>query len=235
MRKLLLATTALAALVVTPALAADMAAPVYKAPPPPAPVWSWTGFYIGVNAGWKGINSAGMTSAPNDAATVGFNTACIAAGACPQNYGNASGNGFIGGGQVGYNWQIQNYVVWRWRLTLMAPARAPRVISQSPRRASFHLTAPNRPAKTTSVRCAAVSAYSRRPRFWLTSRAVMHTAPLIGVGPEAFRDLGRPGPVALPTLFRAGPLAAVSSGRWVTDSCSVPNTFTSGLMAAIHS
>lgn len=111
MRKLLLATTALAALVVTPALAADMAAPVYKAPPPPAPVWSWTGFYIGVNAGWKGINSAGMTSAPNDAATVGFNTACIAAGACPQNYGNASGNGFIGGGQVGYNWQIQNYVV----------------------------------------------------------------------------------------------------------------------------
>jgi outer membrane immunogenic protein len=52
MRKLLLATTALAALVVTPALAADMAAPVYKAPPPPAPIFSWTGFYIGLNGGY---------------------------------------------------------------------------------------------------------------------------------------------------------------------------------------
>jgi outer membrane immunogenic protein len=111
MRKLLVAAAALAALVGSPALAADMAAPVYKAPIPPAPVWSWTGFYIGVNAGWKGINSAGMTSAPNDAATAGFNGACITAGACPQNYGNASGNGFIGGGQIGYNWQIQNYLV----------------------------------------------------------------------------------------------------------------------------
>jgi outer membrane immunogenic protein len=111
MRKLLVVSAALAALVGSPALAADMAAPVYKAPPPPAPVWSWTGFYIGVNAGWKGINSAGMASAPNDAATAGFNAGCIAAGACPQNYGNASGNGFIGGGQVGYNWQFQNYLV----------------------------------------------------------------------------------------------------------------------------
>jgi outer membrane immunogenic protein len=112
MNRLLIAGVALTALIGTPALAADMAAPVYKAPPPPpAPVYSWTGFYIGLNAGWKGINGAGMTSAPNDAATVGFNTACITAGACPQNYGNANGNGFIGGGQIGYDWQIQNYVL----------------------------------------------------------------------------------------------------------------------------
>jgi outer membrane immunogenic protein len=111
MKRLLIAGAALAALIGTPALAADMAAPVYKAPPPLAPVYSWTGFYIGVNAGWKGIEGAGMTSTPNDAATLGFNAACIAAGACPQNYGNASGSGFIGGGQVGYNWQIQNFVV----------------------------------------------------------------------------------------------------------------------------
>jgi outer membrane immunogenic protein len=111
MKRLLIATAALAALLGSPAFGADMAAPVYKAPTPPPPAWSWTGFYIGVNAGWKGINGAGMTSAPNDAATTAFNTACITAGACPQNYGNASGHGFIGGGQIGYNWQIQNYLV----------------------------------------------------------------------------------------------------------------------------
>ena len=29
-----------------------MAAPVYKAPPPVAPVWSSTGFYVGLNGGY---------------------------------------------------------------------------------------------------------------------------------------------------------------------------------------
>ncbi len=57
MKKLLIAGAALAALIGTPALAADMAAPVYKAPPPLAPMFSWTGFYVGVNGG-----SAGATS-----------------------------------------------------------------------------------------------------------------------------------------------------------------------------
>ena len=33
------------------ASAADMSRPVYKAPPPAAPVWSWTGFYIGAHLG----------------------------------------------------------------------------------------------------------------------------------------------------------------------------------------
>jgi outer membrane immunogenic protein len=51
MKKLLIAGAALAALIVTPALAADMAV---KAPPAPvaATVFSWTGFYIGAEAGW---------------------------------------------------------------------------------------------------------------------------------------------------------------------------------------
>ena len=43
MKKLLFASAALAAFIGTSAFAADMAAPVYKAPPPAAPVWSWTG------------------------------------------------------------------------------------------------------------------------------------------------------------------------------------------------
>jgi outer membrane immunogenic protein len=41
MKKILIATAALATLIGTPALAADIA---LKAPPPaPVPVWSWTG------------------------------------------------------------------------------------------------------------------------------------------------------------------------------------------------
>jgi outer membrane immunogenic protein len=100
----------LAAAPLSRATAADMAV---KAPPPPAPVYSWTGFYFGGNAGWQGIAGAGMSSAPNDAVTAGALGLgpCIAANSCPQNYGSASGSGFIGGVQAGYNWQLQNYLV----------------------------------------------------------------------------------------------------------------------------
>src|SRR4051794_41761522 len=54
MKKLLLATVALVALGATvPALAADLAArPYTKAPPPVmAPIYNWTGFYIGGDGG----------------------------------------------------------------------------------------------------------------------------------------------------------------------------------------
>ena len=50
MKKILLAAAALTALAAAPAMAADLARPepVYKAPPPPpAPVYIWTGCYVG--------------------------------------------------------------------------------------------------------------------------------------------------------------------------------------------
>jgi outer membrane immunogenic protein len=51
MKKFLLATVALAALVAMPAGAADLSRPLYKAPPPPIRVFSWTGCYVGGNVG----------------------------------------------------------------------------------------------------------------------------------------------------------------------------------------
>jgi outer membrane immunogenic protein len=89
-------------LVGTPALAADMAV---SAPPPPAPVYSWTGAYVGGNVGygWGNNTGAGWTSFTDPG---GF------AGVAP--YFAAGGNvlpavhprGVVGGGQVGYDWQI---------------------------------------------------------------------------------------------------------------------------------
>src|SRR5437016_8347151 len=54
MKKLYLTAIGIAALgLATPASAADMAARPYKAPPPVlAPIYDWTGFYIGDNGGW---------------------------------------------------------------------------------------------------------------------------------------------------------------------------------------
>ena len=49
MRTIAIGVTTITALIATHAMAADMAV---KAPPPaPAPVYNWTGWYVGVNAG----------------------------------------------------------------------------------------------------------------------------------------------------------------------------------------
>ena len=46
---------AIAGLVGTPAFAADL--PVKAPPPPPAPIYSWTGFYVGGNVGYSWGNA----------------------------------------------------------------------------------------------------------------------------------------------------------------------------------
>jgi outer membrane immunogenic protein len=116
MKKLLLSGVVLTALAL-PALAADLPrkAPAYQ-PPPPPPVYSWTGFYVGLNAGVhcfaeKDINvaSVGVFNPP------GFNPDIMnqaAAGATTSL--SSSGNdrcGGIGGGQIGYNWQFSNWLI----------------------------------------------------------------------------------------------------------------------------
>jgi outer membrane immunogenic protein len=92
-------------LVAAPAFAADLAvkAPVYKAPPPP--VFTWTGFYVGGNVGWAG--GGGATSfAPGTAFTNQF----FAANEFPTSL-SSSPSAVMGGGQIGYNWQITQWVL----------------------------------------------------------------------------------------------------------------------------
>ena len=54
MKRLLIASVSLLAFSATTASAADIRRPVYRAPPPLPPIWSWTGCYIGahVGGGW---------------------------------------------------------------------------------------------------------------------------------------------------------------------------------------
>ncbi|KRE02462.1 hypothetical protein ASE61_14295 [Bosea sp. Root670] len=91
MKKYLLASVAALGLVAAGAAsAADLpsrkgpiAAPVYM---PPA--FTWTGFYVGANAGygWGNVNAGGFA-----------------------NVGDL--DGFVGGGQIGYNYQMGQFVV----------------------------------------------------------------------------------------------------------------------------
>jgi outer membrane immunogenic protein len=101
---LLCAAAAVAALS-APAAAADMRMPM-KAPPPIAAIFSWTGFYIGVNGG--GAFGAGH----NAIVTETFNGALFTSGTWPGsgNFGKLDPSGGFGGGQIGYNYQVSNWV-----------------------------------------------------------------------------------------------------------------------------
>ena len=102
MKKLLLATAALMALgVAAPASAADM--PVKAAPPPPvAPIYNWTGFYIGAHVGgaWSDTDWFYACCATN----------LLIAAPCGLAQGGHSGSSWLAGGQVGFNYQVGRFV-----------------------------------------------------------------------------------------------------------------------------
>jgi outer membrane immunogenic protein len=83
---------------VSSANAADMPvkAPVYKAPMM-APLYNWTGFYIGLNAGYSWGRQDNDLVATATGTTIFSNSDHL--------------NGFIGGGQIGYNWQVNQWVL----------------------------------------------------------------------------------------------------------------------------
>jgi outer membrane immunogenic protein len=98
-----------AAFIGGPVLAADL--PSRKAPLPtyyePAPIATWTGSYVGLNAGgtFGGSDNIDVTTA---SLGPGFSPAYGAAG---TGTGNSNFGGFIGGGQIGYSYQFSPAVV----------------------------------------------------------------------------------------------------------------------------
>jgi outer membrane immunogenic protein len=101
MKKLLLSGVAFVGLAAAPAFAADLSTPPFYKAPPPVPVFSWTGCYIGGSIGggyaWNTNTNTVNTSAFGD----------LAPG---QGFAQSS-SGFVGGGQVGCNYQLARFVV----------------------------------------------------------------------------------------------------------------------------
>ncbi|MFG1383532.1 outer membrane protein [Xanthobacter versatilis] len=98
MKRLLLATVAFAALS-APAMAADLATKYPVKAVAVAPVFSWTGFYIGANVGYGGDKFTfdeveSYNGYPYYATSTSLNS-----------------SGFFAGGQIGYNYQFANNVV----------------------------------------------------------------------------------------------------------------------------
>ena len=103
MRKFLFASSAIAALMLAaPASAADLRVKA-RPLPPPAPVFSWTGFYFGAHVGgaW-GTTELTLKSISSDGFAVSGFSVPIS---------QTQTNGFLGGVQGGYNWQIAPWAV----------------------------------------------------------------------------------------------------------------------------
>ncbi len=111
MKKLLLGISALV-ISTASASAADLARSYVKAPPP-VPVLSWTGFYVGINGG--GVWTDGPSMTYTDLANTGntFNSYV------PSTLNASSSRGIVGL-HAGYNWQTSpNWVIgiegdWDW-------------------------------------------------------------------------------------------------------------------------
>jgi outer membrane immunogenic protein len=97
MKSFLLATVGLVALVgiAAPASAADMAVKARPPAPVVAPIYDWTGFYIGANGGWGQSRNCWDFV---DAFGVAFAEGCN------------SRSGGLAGGQIGYRWQANQWV-----------------------------------------------------------------------------------------------------------------------------
>jgi outer membrane immunogenic protein len=98
LNKHLLASVAVAALIVaSPARAADLP---LKAPPPAAPPWTWSGFYVGGHGGCAWGHDA--TTSVNDPFFFGKFPTFSVPGFDPK--------GCLGGFQAGANWQTANII-----------------------------------------------------------------------------------------------------------------------------
>ena len=81
-------------------------------PPPPPPPPEWTGFYVGLNAGgtWSSDNRI-TTATFNETNTQGFRSLGFASAALATTGVGVENSGFIGGGQWGYNYQWNNWLI----------------------------------------------------------------------------------------------------------------------------
>jgi len=111
-KKLALAVAAVSVIFAGAASAADLPAKTYtKAPPPVAPVFSWTGFYVGGDVGGFWDHESAITAA----VPAGFGAPAVAGaglagfGMLPVSH-NLKHSGVLGGLYAGYNWQAAAWV-----------------------------------------------------------------------------------------------------------------------------
>ena len=134
------------------AMAADLSRPVYKAPPAGAlPVtYDWTGFYVGGHIGYGWADKSWQD-------LVGFGTVSHKA------------DGFLGGGQAGFNYQTGMFVLGVEGDVSWADIKGGSNLGPRDRRAARRDV---QHATSTSPRPSPAASVSRSTAGWSTARAV---------------------------------------------------------------
>ena len=99
-RKLSLLAAAFLSSAIAPTSAADLPRAAYTSVPP---IYSWSGFYVGVSAGYTVANRDHLNFTGTDTGADGLGT-MLGLGLLPSAV-TLQPDGIIGGGQIGYNWQ----------------------------------------------------------------------------------------------------------------------------------
>jgi outer membrane immunogenic protein len=193
MKKILWTLVGLAVVAVTaPASAADL---FVKAPP--APVYSWTGWYAGVNVGYSWGKAKSDYYDPNFGAYTGGTPIPSSNNPLSQKL-----DGLIGGGQVGYNWQVNP----TWVLGLEAD------IQGSGERGTASFSDPFGIGTDCDIKCSNVSGTMKAAIDWFGTVR------------------GRAGFLISPTtlLYGTGGVAfgGIKASGTITDACSNPNACT---------
>ena len=222
MKKLLLTATALIGFAaINAASAADLA---LKAPPP-APVYSWTGFYIGANVGYSWGKAKSFYDDPNFGAFGGGTPV-------PPSFNPLSQklDGVIGGGQIGYNWQVDK----SWVLGLEAD------IQGSGERGSASFSDPYSVGTDCDIFCSTVSGTMKVALDWFgTARArvgvlVTPTTMLYGTGGLAFGGINASGTITDACFSGAPRLVPLHRGDSTTRRSSSVGLRAQGLKASFQ-
>ncbi len=214
MKKVLLALLGLAAVGVTaPAFAADLMP--LKAPPPP-PVYSWTGWYAGVNVGYSWGRGTSVYDDPN------LSTAPITTPPVNVNPMSERIDGIIGGGQIGYNWQVDP----KWVLGLEAD------IQGSGERGTGSFNDPYSSGVDCDIFCSSVFGTEKVSIDWfgtLRARAgylINPTTLLYGTGGLAFGGINATGTIT-DGCFTGAPHAC-APGSWGFSKSTTNAGWTAG-------
>jgi outer membrane immunogenic protein len=135
LRRTLLASAGVMALTGA-AFAADIPS---RAPPPvyvpPPPIFTWTGLYIGINAGGTWSSNTHVRTVSREVfgnPTLGGGPVFVVADAALANVSVPfNRSGFIGGGQIGYNYQFANNFVVGFEADIQGIAGSNRTITRT--------------------------------------------------------------------------------------------------------
>jgi outer membrane immunogenic protein len=195
MKKFLVAASAVMALAaIDTANAADMA---LKAAPAPPAWYDWTGFYVGLNTGYSWGRSSTYDVATTAPAAFAFTTR--------QNM-----DGWLGGGQAGYNWQFNKNMLFGLEADIQGTGQRGTVGLPT-----FVFTPP--PGAVALPSTTATGTLAQKLPWFGTVRARLGIEPtdhwlLYVTGGLAYGEVKTTGTATATTAFPGGPVLATFTG-----------------------